>query len=223
MELIKYWISIMPEIGIGLKSTIIMTLLSVSIAGVLALLLALGRMYGPVLISSFCKAYIEFFRGTPLLAQLFIIYFGLPSWGINLPSFTAAVIAFGLNSGAYVAEYIRGAIQSIDQGQMKAAYSLGMSPLKAIRVIILPQALRVVIPPWSNDVIYTLKYTSVAFLIGAQELMSKAQIIASWNYRFIDTFILVAIIYLLLILILTLGFNWLEEKLKIPGFETGSG
>lgn len=219
LELIEYWMSIMPEILVGIQSTLIMTGTAVLISSTLAIFLSLGRMYGPKPISFFCKVYIEFFRGTPLLAQLFIIYFGLPSWGINLDSFTSAVLAFGLNSGAYVAEYLRGAIQSIDQGQMKAAYSLGMSKFSAFRRIILPQAIRLVIPPWSNDVIYTLKYTSIAFLVGAQELMSKAKIIASWNFRFIDTFVLVAIIYLILVLILTILFNRLERRLEIPGYE----
>ena len=123
---------------------------------ILGIILALGRVYGKIIISGICAGYIEIIRGTPLLVQLFIIYFGMPQIGISLEPITAALIGLSLNSAAYQAEYLRGSIQSIESGQMVAARTLGMSKLKSIRNIILPQALRISIPAWSNELVYGL-------------------------------------------------------------------
>jgi len=219
MNFLNYTWEILPALATGIKITMIMTASSMGLAAIIAVLVALGKMYGPKPLQVFCSFYIELFRGTPLLVQLFIIYYGLPEVGLNFSSLIAAIVGFGLNSGAYQAEYLRGAIQSIKKGQLQAARSVGMSFLKSLRTIVLPQAFRRVIPSWSNDVIYTLKYTSVAFMIGAQELTSVGKILAGRYFRFTDTFIVVGIIYLILVYIFSKSVNKLEQGLRIPGFE----
>ncbi len=219
MNFLNYIWDILPALAIGVKITMIMTATSMGLAAVIAVVIALGKMYGPKSLQAFCSFYIELFRGTPLLVQLFIIYYGLPEVGMNFTSLIAAIVGFGLNSGAYQAEYLRGAIQSIKKGQLQAARSVGMSFMESLRTIILPQAFRRVIPSWSNDVIYTLKYTSVAFMIGAQELTSVGKILAGRYFRFTDTFIVVGIIYLILVYIFSKSVDKLEKTLRIPGFE----
>lgn len=219
MGFFDYTLHILPNLLSGVRGTLMMTVIAMSIAAVLAVLLALGKMYGPSPVQWFCSGYIEFFRGTPLLAQLFIIYYGLPVVGLNFDSFTAAVIGFGLNSGAYQAEYLRGAIQSIEAGQMEAARSVGMSFTTAMKSIVLPQAFRRAIPPWSNDVIYTLKYTSVAFMIGAHELTSQAKMMAGEFFRFTETFLIAGVMYLILVYVFSRSLGLVEKRVKIPGFE----
>lgn len=208
---------IFPKLLEGTIVTLQLTGLSVALGFVTGVLLALGRMYGNKPVSLLCSAYIELLRGTPLLVQLFIWYYGLPALGIRFSSFMAAFIGLGLNSGAYQAEYFRGAIQSISGGQMAAARSIGMSRLKAIRNVILPQALRIVIPPWSNELIYTVKYSSLAYMIGTPELMAQGKIIAAENFRFFEVFLIVAFIYLVIVLILSRILDMVEEALRIPG------
>lgn len=219
MSFLSYVWEILPALADGIKITMIMTAASMGLAAVLGVVVALGKMYGPRPVRAFCSFYIELFRGTPLLVQLFIIYYGLPKVGVNFPSLIAAIVGFGLNSGAYQAEYLRGAIQSIKTGQLEAARSVGMNFFTAMRTVILPQALRRVIPSWSNDVIYTLKYTSVAFMIGARELTSAGKIMAGRYFRFADTFIVVGAIYLVLVYIFSSIINNMERRLRIPGFE----
>ncbi len=209
--------AIYPKLLEGTIVTLQLTGISVALGFVTGVLLALGRMYGNKPISLLCSAYIELMRGTPLLVQLFIWYYGLPALGIRLSSFAAAFIGLGLNSGAYQAEYFRGAIQSISGGQMAAARSIGMSRLKAIRNVILPQALRIVIPPWSNELIYTVKYSSLAYMIGTPELMAQGKIIAAENFRFFEVFLIVAFVYLVIVLILSKILDMVEEHLRIPG------
>lgn len=210
---------IAPRLLQGTATTFQLTGLAIGLGLVGGVLLALGRVYGNKPIYWVSTAYVQFVRGTPVLVQLFLIYYGLPVFEVRLDSLTAAIIGLGLNSAAYQAEYFRGAIQSISRGQMLAARALGMTNLQAIRYVILPQALRIVIPPWSNELIYTLKYSSVAFIIGAPELMATGQIIASRNFRYFEVFLIVAVIYLLCVLVISKLLDIAEQKLKIPGLE----
>lgn len=203
----------------GLQVTIQLTLLSIVFGLALGLILALGKVYGWKPVRWFCTAFIEIIRGTPMLVQIFIIYFGLPPYGIRLSPLEAAVIAFSVNSGAYQAEYLRGAIQSIPSGQMQAALSMGMSRWQGIISIIMPQALRRVIPPWTNEFIYLLKYTSLAYIIGTPELMAQARFVASRNYEYFQTYLFAALIYLAIVLVFSELFSWVERKVRIPGFE----
>jgi len=182
-------------------------------------MVALGRVYGNRPVYALTTGYVELIRGTPLLVQLFLIYYGLPDIGIALHPLLAAGIALGINTSAYQAEYFRGAIQSIHAGQMMAARALGMSRLRAVQYVILPQALRLAIPPWSNELIYMLKYTSLAFIVGVPELMGRANIIAARNFRYFEVYIIVAFIYLILVTIFAELLTILEKKIKIPGLE----
>ena len=197
-----------------------MTFISLALGLILGLLLALGKVYGKTIISGICTGYIEIIRGTPLLVQLFIIYFGLPQVGVSLEPLTAALIGLSLNSGAYQAEYLRGSIQSIESGQMVAARSLGMTKLKAIGNIILPQALRISIPAWSNELIYLVKYTSIAYIITVRELTAEGKFIATHSFRYIEIFAIIAIIYLVLTFIFTEIIDRIEKKISIPGIGT---
>jgi polar amino acid transport system permease protein len=141
--------------------------------------------------------------------------------GIVLRPIVAASISIALNTAAYQAEYFRGAILSVEPGQMAAARSLGMSKLKAVRKIILPQALRLAIPQWSNEVILELKMTSIAFAIGVSELMAQAKAIGFRTFRYIEIFMLAAIIYLIIVSFFSTLLDIAERKLKIPGLEIG--
>lgn len=200
-----------------------MTFISLVFGFILGLILSLGKVYGNTIISGVCAGYIEIIRGTPLLVQLFIIYFGLPKAGVSLEPLIAALIGFSLNSGAYQAEYLRGSIQSIESGQMIAARSLGMTKLKAIGNVILPQALRISIPAWSNELIYLLKYTSIAYIIQVKELTFEGKFIAAHTFRYLEIFAIIAIIYLILTIIFTEVIDRIEKKISIPGIGTIKG
>jgi polar amino acid transport system permease protein len=211
--------NILPQLLQGLRLTLELTVLSLIFGGALGILLALGRIYGNKFVYPLVTGFIELVRGTPLLVQLFIIHFGLPDIGILFKPFTSAIIAFSINTSAYQAEYLRGAIQSVEEGQMLAARSLGMSKSKAVLYVVLPQALRIVIPPWSNEAILMLKFTSLAFMVTVPELMAIGKMIATRNFRYLEVFFIVAMIYLITVLIFTRGLDWLEKRLRIPGLE----
>ena len=208
---------LLPPVLEGALVTLKLIALSIPFGLILGILIAVGRVYGNKFISSFCTVYTLFFRGTPLLVQLFILYFGFPSIGIFFSPFAAAVIGFILCSGAYHSEYIRGAIQSIKTGQMMAAEALGMTRSKAILYIILPQALRRAIPGCSNEIIYLIKYSSLAFMVTCLELTGAGKIIASRYFEYTLVFLVVGTIYLLMVSIVTKLLNMLEKKLEIPG------
>ncbi len=208
---------LLPPVLEGALVTFKLIALSIPLGLILGILIAVGRVYGNKFISSFCTVYTLFFRGTPLLVQLFILYYGLPSVGIFFSPFTAAVIGFILCSGAYHSEYIRGAIQSIKIGQMMAAEALGMTRPKAILYIILPQALRRSIPGCSNEIIYLILYSSLAFMVTCVELTGAGKIIASRYFAYTEVFLVIGIIYLLMVSVVTKLLNMLEKKLEIPG------
>jgi polar amino acid transport system permease protein len=210
---------LLPPLLEGTIVTIKLIVFSIPLGLLLGILIAIGRVYGNKFISSFCTVYTLFFRGSPLLVQLFILYYGLPSIGIFFSPFVAAVVGFILCSGAYHSEYIRGAIQSIKTGQMMAAEALGMTKTIAILYIILPQALRRAIPGCSNEIIYLVKYSSLAFMVTCMELTGVGKIIASRYFEFTKVFIVVGIIYLLMVSMVTKFLDMLEKKLKIPGLE----
>jgi polar amino acid transport system permease protein len=209
-----------PRLLDGTVVTLELTAICISSGFIIGLALSLGRVYGNKLVYGLTTTFVELVRGTPLLVQLFIIYYGLPDVGILLNPLLAAGIALGINTSAYQAEYFRGAIQSVSAGQMTAARSIGMTRFGAIKSIILPQALRLAIPSWSNELIYMLKYTSLAFTVGAPELMAKAKIIAARNFRYLEVFIIVAFIYIIIVTGFTKVLDIVEERVKIPGLES---
>lgn len=187
--------SLLPLLKGALFNTIPLTLISFTLGLVLAVLTALARISNIKPLEILARIYVSAIRGTPLLVQLFIIFYGLPTIGIVIDPFPAAVIGFSLNVGAYASEIIRAAILSIPKGQWEAAYSLGMSYSQALRRIILPQASRVSVPPLSNTFISLVKDTSLASLILVSEMFRKAQEIASTNYEFLLLYTEAALIY----------------------------
>ena len=201
----------------GLPLTLQITFTCIAIGIVLGVLLALSRVYGGRLLRIICSVYIQFFRGTPLLVQLFIVYYGLPNWGIKLTALTSGILALGLNTAAYQAEYFRGAIQAVRGGQMLAARSLGMSLPQAIRYVILPQAFRLVLPSWSNEFILMLKYSSIVFTVTLLDLMGQGKRLASRNFRFFEVFVVVALFYLAIVFVVSTLFRLLERRIRIPG------
>lgn len=219
MNFFEFAWSILPKLLQGSLTSLQLTALAISIGLILGIPLSLGRVYGNKIIYTVTTIYIEAFRGTPILTQLFILYFGLPSIGIMFPPFTAAVIGLGLNSAAYQAEYFRGAIQAVKDGQMVAARSIGMSKIKAIRYIILPQMFRLVIPSWSNELILLLKASSIAYMIQVSELVSVGRQIASQNFRTFEVFLVIAFIYFVIVEVLSRILHSVEEKIKIPGLQ----
>ncbi len=204
---------------VGAGVTLELTAVGLIIGFVLGLTLALAKTYGPKWLKGAATGYIELFRGTPLLVQLFLIYYGLPSMGITLSQTLSAYLALGLNSAAYQAEYLRGAIQAIGDSQMMAGRSIGLSRWKTIQYIILPQALRLALPSWSNEPISLLKTTAVVFLIAVQDLMAKAKRAATATYNPIGSYIAVAVVYLVMVFALNALLKWGERKSRIPGFE----
>jgi len=169
-----------------------------------------------------CRVYIDFFRGTPMLVQLFLIYFGLPALlqsldiGFTIDRLPAAVTALSLNVAAYLAETLRSGIESIDQGQWEAADALGFSPMERMRFVIAPQAIRRVLPPLANEFITLIKDTSLAAVIGFDELFRQGQLMVATTYRAFEIYIAVALVYLVMTSAASLLFKQLERRLKLP-------
>ena len=206
----------MPALLRASWTTLWLTIVSVSLALIVAVFLALGKISRNPVISKICGAYIFFFRGTPLMMQLFFIYYGLPQIHTSLTiynKFIAAIFAFTLNIAAYIAEIIRAAIQSIDKGQMEASKALGLSYAQAMRLVIIPQAYRRMVPPICNEFIMVLKDISIVFVIGIMDLTSQTRKIQSSNATAL-VFIPAMILYLLMTYIFTTVFNKLEQKLS---------
>jgi polar amino acid transport system permease protein len=206
-----------PALLNGTVVTLEYALAALLLGALFGLPLALVRVYGGRMLGRIASIYGNIFRGTPLMIQLFMVYYGLPQLGVTFPQWAAALLTLGLNSSAYQAEYFRGALQSIGSGQMTAARAIGMSQWKAIRYIILPQALRLALPAWSNEAVSMIKYTAVIFLIAVPDLMGQAKIIASRFFAPIETYLIVASFYLILVFIMTQLLRAVERKYQLPG------
>ncbi|PTT17231.1 MULTISPECIES: amino acid ABC transporter permease [Microbacterium] len=205
--------SFWPMVLAGITGTIPLSLASFAIGLVIALLMALLRLSPNVVLSGFARFYISIIRGTPLLVQLFVIFYGLPAVGLTIDPFPAAIIAFSLNVGGYAAEVIRAAILSVPRGQWEAAHTVGLSRGKTLSRIILPQAARVSVPPLSNTFISLVKDSSLASLILVSELFRQAQNIAAFSYEFMAVYLEAALIYWLFCLVLSFAQNALEKRL----------
>ncbi len=219
-DFLEFFTRFLPDLMRGAGITLLLTAEGLTAGFVLGLLSAYARVYGSKFWRRLAIGYIELFRGTPLLMQLFIIYYGLPGLGITLSRELSAFLALGFNSGAYQAEYLRGSILAIGDGQMMAGRSIGMSRFKTIWYVILPQALRLAIPAWSNEPVSLLKSTAVVFLIAVPDLMAKAKSIAAKTYDPIGSYLAVAVVYLAIVYLLDAVLRWLERASRIPGFET---
>lgn len=209
----------LPNFGYGLGLTILLTIIAAIIGFIASVPLVLGLLYGNRFFKILSKAFITFVRGTPLLVQLFFIYYGLPALGWRIQPFAAALIGFILNSAAYQAEYLKGGFLAITTEQMEAAYAIGLTKWQAVKEIIFPQAFRFAIPALSNEVIYLVKYTSVAYIIQVPELLAQAKFFASDTFKHLEIYLLIGVIYLILIWIVTKLSDKLEKKLYIPGFD----
>lgn len=217
------WLSYFQRFGQnflrGAGVTLELTAVGLAIGFVLGLLLALARSYGPKWLQHLAGAYIAIFRGTPLLVQLFIIYYGLPEIGVAFSQSVAAYMALGLNSAAYQAEYLRGSINAIGAAQMQAGRSIGLSKWQTIGYVILPQALRLALPSWSNEPISLLKTTAIVFLIAVQDLMAEGKRSATTTFDFVGVYLAVAVVYLVMVFALDALLKFLERKTKIPGMD----
>jgi polar amino acid transport system permease protein len=199
-------------------------LMSLEITGIaliigffLGILLAIGRVYGNPFFRAVSTVYLTFFRGTPMLIQIFLLYYGLPSIGFKISAFMAGIFGLGLNSAAYQAEYFRGSILAVKKNELLAARSLGMTKLQGIYYVVLPQTLRMAIPSWTNQLINLLKFSSLVYMIRVEELMYEAKIIAGLTYRNLEIFGIVALMYLVTILILSYIMGVIERNTRIPG------
>ena len=201
-----------PMAWATIKVTIPLTAISFAIGLVLALVTAIGRMSTSAVPRGIARAYISIIRGTPLLVQLFLIFYALPEIGIDLPPFVAAVIALSLNVGGYAAEVIRSAIESIPKGQWEAAQTIGMGPRTALRRIILPQAARTAIPPLSNTLVSLLKDTSLTSIILVVELTQTARFAAAPTFQYMPMFALAALYYWIICTILSVLQDRAEER-----------
>ena len=204
--------SLQPLLEGALIYTLPLSLITFVVGLILAVLTALARISTVKPFQWIARFYVSAIRGTPLLVQLFILFYGLPSVGIVIDPFPAAVIGFSLNVGAYASEVIRAAILSIPKGQWEAAHMIGMSYTQTLRRVILPQATRVSIPPLSNTFISLVKDTSLASLILVTEMFRRAQEIAATNYEFLLLYTEVAIIYWIICFFLSLIQGRLEHR-----------
>lgn len=205
--------SFWPMLSGGLTGTIPLSISSFVIGLALALVVALMRISGQPVLSAVARFYVSIIRGTPLLVQLFVIFYGLPSIGLTIDPWPSAIIAFSLNVAGYAAEILRAAILSVPKGQWEAGHTIGMSRSLALRRVILPQAARVSVPPLSNTFISLVKDTSLASLILVTELFREAQQIAAFSQQFMLLYVEAAAIYWVFCLVLSSGQSVLEKRL----------
>jgi len=206
------------ELAHGTLVTVEVTVGAIALGCIVGLIVGLGRLeprrrvlYG------LCSAYLSVVRGTPLLVQLFIWFFGLPFFGIELPAFFCGVVGMGMYSGAYVSEVVRGAIQSIDRGQMEAARSLGMPYGLAMRTIIIPQAVIRMIPPLGNEFVAVIKNSSLVSLLTIADVMHEGQKIISVSYRSLEVYLAIAVVYFVLTNLTGLALRVAERRLAVGG------
>jgi His/Glu/Gln/Arg/opine family amino acid ABC transporter permease subunit len=199
----------------GAIYTVQVSVLAILFGLVLGWLLGLAAVSGVTVLRVLTAAYVQFIRGTPLLVQIFLIYFGLPALGIDIPAFWSGVIALGLNSGGFQAEIVRAGIESIDRGQSEAARSIGMSHLQTLVLILVPQTVRRVIPPLTNELITLTKSSSLLSAIAALELTHAGQLIIARTFAPFEIYAAVAVLYLVLVALLSRGSALLEKRVFV--------
>lgn len=207
---------IIPALLVGTRMTIGLAVIAVAIGLVIGSFAGIARVGANRAARVITSVYVDFIRGTPLLVQLFLVYFGLPTLiGRPVPPFIAAIVAMGINSGAYIAEIVRAGIQSVDRGQMEAARSLGLTYSQSMRYIIFPQALRRIIPPLGNEFIAMLKDSSLVSVIALEELLRKGQVVITRTFRPFEVYMVVALIYLAMTLAISRLVSWSERRLRV--------
>jgi len=218
VEFSPFYQELITSLNRGLMMSIALIIPSV-IGGVLIGILAgATRTFGNPFVRKTADTYAAIFRGTPLVVQLFVLYFGLPNVGIYLSPYVAAVVGFTLCSGAYQSEYIRGALLSIKRGQYLGAQALGFTTFQAIFWIIVPQAVRRAIHGCGNEIIYLIKYSSLAFIVTCIELTGEGKTIATEYFRFTEVFTIIGLYYLALVTVAIFILKKIEQRLYVPGF-----
>ncbi len=204
----------------GLENTVKIAVLGLVIGIVIGTLIATVRVVPkykvlPRVLNSICTFYVGFFRGTPMVVQLLLFYYvALPLMGINLPSVSVAIAVFGLNSGAYISEIMRSGIQSVDYGQMEGGRSVGLSFATTMLKIVIPQAIKNILPTLGNEFIVLIKETSIVSFIGAADLYVAFNYIGSNSYEFMVPYLAMAVIYIVIVCIITLLVKFMERSLK---------
>lgn len=212
-QTVEYW----PQIAAGLGNTLLLA----AIATVSGLLGGIGVFYLTLSRSRLCRrlteGYISFFIGTPLIVLLFLMYYGLPQWGVQMSPLTVSIIGFALNVSAYNARYLMTAYRSLDPDELQAARAQGFSDWQVFRLITLPQVLRLSIPALSNQAILNVKDSSVAFLIQYTEFFAQIQDLAVRSFRFFEAYVVAGVVYVLLVSVVVLAARWLERHYLLPG------
>ena len=204
----------------GLKNTLLIAVVGLLIGTLIGTLIATVRVVPkykslPRILNGFCSFYVGLFRGTPMVVQLLIGYYViLPLIGAHLSGVRVAMLVFGLNSGAYVSEIMRAGIQSVDSGQMEAGRALGLSFATTMRKIVIPQAIKNILPTLGNEFICLVKETSVVSFVGAADLYVAFNYIGSNSYEFMAPYLVMAMIYIVIVLLITLGIKLLERSLR---------
>ena len=205
-----------PQLWAGVQVTIVLTLTSMALALVIGLMLALAQLNPRrrVLVWS-AYAFVELIRGSPLLLQLFYIFYVFPFFGLKLSTFTAGVLGLAINYGAYLSEVFRAGIEAVDNGQWEAARSLGMPMWVIMAKVVLPQALRIIIPPVGNYFISLFKDTALVSTISIAELLFTGQLLAAETFRYLEIYSFIFTIYILISYPASLGVKWLERRMRI--------
>ncbi|MCZ8514730.1 amino acid ABC transporter permease [Paenibacillus filicis] len=198
----------------GAYYTLQITLVSMVFGFFIALIVAIARLKGNRLFRGLAQGYVSIIRGTPILVQIFIVYYGLPDYGIKFGPLTAAYISLSINIGAYLSETFRGAILSVSKGQTEAALSLGLTPWQTMRKVVLPQAARVAIPPMGNTFIGMLKETSLVSVVTVTELLRSAQLLMAQYYVAMPFYIAIALMYWVMSMIFSNILDRIERKLS---------
>ena len=212
-DLVSYW----PQIARGLRDTILLSA-TVTATGLVGGIAVFGLSLNPnKLVRSATRSYISLFIGTPLIVFLFLLYYGLPNFGVTLPPFVIAVLGFTLNVSAYNARYLTIAYKGLDQAELQSARAQGFSPFQVFQLITAPQSLRMSVPSLTNQAIQNIKDSSIVFLIQYTEFFAQMQEVASRTFLFFKTYLFTALVYLLLVSVVVLVARRLERRLAIPG------
>jgi len=206
------WLDTGLQLLVGLRMTILLILAAAPAGVAIGVIVGIARVYGPRPVRVLAFAYQSAFRGIPLVIQLFIIYYVLPRAGLRLDPFPSAVLAFALCSGAYHSEYVRSALLSIPTGQLEGGLALGMRQSVAVRAIILPQALRKAVPGCGNELVYLIKYSSLAYLVTLVDLTGAGRLEAYASFRFFETFLVVGMVYLAMVALARTGLRCIERR-----------
>ena len=216
MTFIEILTNSFPVLMQGLRMTLIISISSILFAMVIGLVVSLMRLSGVKVLDLISKTYVDIIRGTPLIIQAFFLYFGVPDLlNLRIDNLTAGIIIMSLNAGAYMSEVFRGGILSVPYGQTEAARSLGLSNAKTMRKVIIPQAVKNMVPAFVNQMIISLKDTSLLSVIGLGELTQRGQIVVAATYNSFEIYFIIGVMYFILIKFISLLGDYVERKLKI--------